>query len=190
MGFRWDQRQKPIMPRFQGYVEAQKQPLLTQWLEESLGFIFAQITNLGLAQKAGFIRNKSSQAGFARLKEAARRWVQQGRRITVQWVLSHTRIRGNEKADIEAKKHVDTLLTDASEEIQTLAYARRAIRQKKKMMRGWKNGKPKGPLQVVKYYQELKILPTTNVKAILEMNLRPKGFGLAHSSQIRTWSLR
>lgn len=66
------------------------------------------------------------------------------------------RIRGKEKADIKAKKNVDTLSTDTSEEIQTLAYARRVIRQKKD--KAWlKEWKTKGALQVVKYYQELKI---------------------------------
>ena len=63
--------------------------------------------NLSIAQKAGSIPNGSSQAGFARFKEAAQSWIQHGKRITVQWVPSHMGIQGNEKADIEAKKHVD-----------------------------------------------------------------------------------
>ena len=45
--------------------------------------------NLNVAQKAGTIPNGSSQAGFARFKEMAKRWVQQGKRMTVQWVPSH-----------------------------------------------------------------------------------------------------
>lgn len=40
-------------------------------------------------------------------------------------------IQGNEKADIEAKRYAETPLTPATEETQTLADARRVIRQKK-----------------------------------------------------------
>lgn len=79
--------------------------------------------NLSVAQKAGFIPNGSSQAGFARFKEIARHWVQQGKKMTVQWVPGHMGIQGNEKAGIEAKKYANILLADASEKIQTLAYA-------------------------------------------------------------------
>lgn len=132
--------------------------------------------NLNVAQKAGTIPNGSSQAGFARFKEMAKRWVQQGKRTTVQWVPSHMGIQGNEKAGIEAKKYANILLADTSEEIQTLAYARRAIRQKKDQawLQEWGT---KGASQAVRYYQELKIQPTTKVKGMPEMNLSRKVLG-------------
>ena len=132
--------------------------------------------NLSVAQKAGSIPNGSSQARFARFKEAARHWVQHGRRITVQWVPSHMGIQGNEKADIEAKRHAETVLKAAIEETQTLAHARRVIRQKKDQ--AWlKEWETKGTSQAVKYYRELKIQPTTNVKVMPEMNLSRKVLG-------------
>lgn len=89
------------------------------------------IDNLSVAQKAGSIPNGSSQAGFARFQEAARHWIWQGSRITVQWVPSHMGIKGNEKADMEAKKHAEIVVTAGTEETQTLAHACRAIREKK-----------------------------------------------------------
>ena len=132
--------------------------------------------NLSVAQKAGSIPNGSSQAGFARFKEAAQRWVQHGRRIIVQWVPSHIGIQNNEKADIKAKKHAETLSTAATEETQTLAHAQRVICQKKDQvwLKGWET---KGASQAVKYYQELNIQPTTNVKAMPEVNLSRKVLG-------------
>lgn len=79
-----------------------------------------------------------------------------GRKITVQWVPSYMRIQGNEKADLEAKKHTETVLTPRTEEIQTLAHACRVIRQKKDQ--AWlKEWEVEGTLQVVKYYQKLEI---------------------------------
>ena len=61
--------------------------------------------------------------------------------IIVEWVPSHMRIPGNEKADIEARKYADILSTDVSVKMQTLAYARKAIRQKrdKAWLQTWKN---------------------------------------------------
>lgn len=87
--------------------------------------------NLNVAQKAGTIPNGSSQAGFARFKEAAQQWIRQGRKITVQWVPSQMGIQGNEKADIEAKNNADIIAAAVTEETQTLAHPYRAIRQKK-----------------------------------------------------------
>lgn len=132
--------------------------------------------NLNVAQKAGTIPKGSSQAGFARFKEAAQQWIRQGRKITVQWVPSHMGIQGNEKADIEAKKHADIIAAAVTEETQTLAHAYRVIRQKKDQ--AWLNEwKIEGTSQAVKYYQELKIRPTTNIKGMPEMNLSRKVLG-------------
>lgn len=83
--------------------------------------------NSSVAQKAGFIPNGSSQAGFAKFKKAAQQWIRQGRKLTVQWVPSHMGIQGNEKADIEAKKYSDVIATAVTERTQTLAQARRII---------------------------------------------------------------
>ena len=85
-------------------------------------------------------------------------------------------IQGNQKADIEAKKHAETLSTAAIEETQILAYARRVIRQRKDQ--AWlKEWETKGASQALKYYQELKIQPTKNLKAMPEMNLSRKVLG-------------
>ena len=73
------------------------------WCKESISF----------HALAGSIPNGSRQAGFARFKEAAQHWIQHGRKITVQWVPSHMGIQENEKAEMEAKRQVETVLTAA-----------------------------------------------------------------------------
>lgn len=84
-------------------------------------------------------------------------------------------IQENEKAEIEPKKHAETLLTTATEEKHTLAHARRVIRQKKDQ--AWlKEWETKGTSQALKYYHELKIQPT-NVKAMPEINMSRKVLG-------------
>ncbi len=104
---------------------------LTSPMFRAISGIHVCTDNLSIAQKAGSVPNGSSQVRFARFKEAARHWIRQGGKITVQWVPSHMGIQGNEKADIEAKKHAETVVTAATEETQTLAHARRVIREKK-----------------------------------------------------------
>lgn len=61
--------------------------------------------NLNLAREAGSVPNGSSQAAFIRFREGAKSWLQKGKKISVQWVPSHTGIIGNKKADQEAKKY-------------------------------------------------------------------------------------
>lgn len=53
--------------------------------------------NFSVAQIAGFIPNGSSQAGFARFKVIAKHWVQQGKKMTVQWVPAHMGIKETRK---------------------------------------------------------------------------------------------
>ena len=85
-------------------------------------------------------------------------------------------IQGNEKADIEAKKYAETFVTAATEETQTLAHARRVIRQRKDQ--AWlKEWKEKGTSQAMKYYQELEIQSTTNIKVMPEMKVSRKVLG-------------
>lgn len=78
---------------------------------------------------------------------------------------------GNEKADQEAKKHAAAPPTPMmTTGVQTLAHARRVIREKKDL--AWqKEWGIKGTSQSIKLYQELKIHPTTNVKSMPDMNL-------------------
>lgn len=67
-------------------------------------------------------------------------------------------------------------MTAATEETQTLAHARRVTRQRKDQ--AWlKEWEAKSTSQAVKYYQELEIQPTTNIKVMPEMNLSRKVLG-------------
>ena len=132
--------------------------------------------NLNIAKEAGSVPNGSSQAAFIRFREGVKSWLQKGKKVSVQWVPSHMGIIGNEKADQEAKKYAAVLPTLMTNGVQTLAHARRVIREKKDQawQKEWGN---KGTSQAIKIYQELKIRPTTNAKSMPEMNLNREVLG-------------
>ena len=80
-------------------------------------------------------------------------------------------IQEKEKVDIEAKRYAETPLTPATEET-SLAHAQRAIWQKKDQ--AWlKEWEIRGTSQTLKYYQELKKQPSTNVKVIYSSAFLP-----------------
>ena len=87
--------------------------------------------NLNIAKEAVSVPNGSSQAVFISFREGVKSRLQKGKKMSVQWVPSHMGIIGNEKADQEAKKHAAATPTPMTQGVQTLAHARRVIREKK-----------------------------------------------------------
>ncbi len=71
--------------------------------------IYICLDNLSVACNAGQIPKGSSQGVFRKFKDAAKTWLQTGKRMTVQWILDHPRIEGNEIADKKAKKQAKLL---------------------------------------------------------------------------------
>ena len=74
--------------------------------------------------------NGSSQAAFIRFREGVKSWLQKGKKVSVQWAPSHMGIIGNEKAGQEAKRYAAVSPTSMTKGVQTLAHARRVIREK------------------------------------------------------------
>ena len=124
-----------------------------------------------------FSPNGSSQDGFRKFKQIAENWLSIGRKISVQWVPAHMGIKGNDIADAEVKRYAGNLPTiSATEEIHTLAYARRTARkmQDHEWVNEWKKG---GKSQALKSYHELGLEPTTRAKSMPEMALKREVLG-------------
>ena len=132
--------------------------------------------NLNIGKEAGSVPNGSSQAAFIRFREGVKGWLQKGKRISVQWVRSHMGIIGSENANQEAKKYAAVSPTSLTQGVQTLAHARRVIREKKDqaLQKEWGSN---GTSQSIKIYQELKIRPIANAKSMPEMNLNREVLG-------------
>ena len=133
--------------------------------------------NLNVAQQAGTIPNGSSQDGFRKFKQIADNWLSIEKKISVQWVPAHMGIKGNDIADAEVKRYAGNLPTiSATEEIHTLAYARRTARkmQDHEWVNEWKKG---GKSQALKSYHELGLEPTTRAKSMPEMALKREVLG-------------
>ena len=134
------------------------------------------LDNLSVARDAGNTTKGSSQAAFKKFRDAAKGWLQSGKRMTVQWIPSHTGIEGNEIADQEAKKYAKVLPTPLTQAVQTLAHAKRVIRsgKDKAWQQEWEAGDFSG---AGKSYQKLGLRPSTKIKAMPEMELRREVLG-------------
>ena len=89
---------------------------------------------------------------------------------------SHVGIEGNELADKEAKQYASKRPNIASQEVQTLANAKRRIRAAKNIAWQAEWDKEKG-VEAVKTYQDLGLRPTTNIKPMPEMALKRETLG-------------
>ena len=82
--------------------------------------------NLNIAKEARSVPNGSSQAAFIRFRERVKSWLQNGRKVSVQWVPSHMGIIGNKKADQEAKRYAAVVPTPMTKGVQTLCHRRKS----------------------------------------------------------------
>lgn len=129
-----------------------------------------------LRKAVGTNTKGSSQAAFLKFRELGKIWLNTGKRLTVQWIPSHTGIEGNELADKEAKKYASRRPNTDRQEVQTLANAKRRIRAKKAIAWQAEWEKEKG-VGAVKTYQDLGLRPTKNIKAMPEMVLKRETLG-------------
>lgn len=60
------------------------------------------LDRLSVARNAGQVVNGSSQNAFRQFRDLARSWIQNDKRMSVQWIPGHAGIEGNEIADGEA----------------------------------------------------------------------------------------
>ena len=151
--------------------------VVTSPMIRAVSIIHICTDNLSVAQQAGTITNGSSQDGFRKFKQIAENWLSIERKISVQWVPAHMGKKGNDIADAEAKRYAGNLPNiSATEEIQTLAYARRTAR--KMQDREWVNEwKKRGKSQALKSYHELGLEPTTRAKSMPKMALKREVLG-------------
>ena len=78
------------------------------------------LDNLSVAQAAGSIPNGSSQGAFKRFRDIAKSWQDKGKVMTVQWIPSHSDLKGNEIADSEARRFAQTPHNPLVEKTHTL----------------------------------------------------------------------
>ena len=103
----WHQKQGISLEKINEVYEAEVITIL-EGLEQALKSPMAEVAprihicldNLEVARNASGIPKSSSQKAFRQFRDLTKGWVQ-----TVQWVPSHTRIKGNKLANQEAKKY-------------------------------------------------------------------------------------
>ena len=135
------------------------------------------LDNLSVAQAAGIIPNGSSQNAFKRFRDIAKNWQDKGKVITVQWIPSHSGLKGNEIADREAKKFAHYPHSPLAEKTHTLSHAQKSAKAEKDAAwtKEWDNLPPRG---AIKTYQELGLKPSSNVKDMPELKLKREVLGL------------
>lgn len=134
------------------------------------------LDNPSVAQNAGSVTQGSSQSVFKRFRDNAKWWLRSGKRLTVQWIPSHSGIIGNEIADLEARTHAKVLSTTGTQGSQTIASYKRTIRSQRGInwIYEWGARRHSGSVQK---YKDLGLKPTTRVKALPELSICREVFG-------------
>ena len=83
-----------------------------------------------MARAAGKTTGGSSQKLFKQFRDAAKIWMDSGKKMAVNWIPGHSGIEGNEIADKEAKKYAKRELA-GTPEVRTFANAKRTIKRHK-----------------------------------------------------------
>ena len=149
---------------------------ITSPMVSAVSAIHVCLDSLSVAQAAGSIPNGARQGAFKRFRDIAKSWQDKGKVMKVQWIPSHSGLKGYEIADSEARRFAQIPHNLLVEKTHTLTCVRKSIKSKKDLAwaKEWDNLPLLGS---TKLYQELGLKPSSNVKTMPELKLSREVLG-------------